>query len=60
VRRGWDPRNRRLSIATITDKGLALLAEIDHLILGEQARYTNGVTDEELGTLRRLCQRMTP
>jgi DNA-binding MarR family transcriptional regulator len=60
VRRGWHPENRRLSIATITEKGLALLKEVDQLIVGEHARYTDGVTDEDLALLRRLCQRMTP
>ena len=60
VRRGWDPKNRRLSVATITDKGLTLLAEVDQLIVQEHARYTQGVSDEDLAALRRLCQRMTP
>jgi DNA-binding MarR family transcriptional regulator len=60
VRRGWHPKNRRLSMATITDKGLALLAEVDQLILREHARYTEGVTIDELTGLRRVCQRMTP
>jgi DNA-binding MarR family transcriptional regulator len=60
VQRGWHPTNRRLSIATITEKGLALLREVDQLILREHARYTEGVSDEDLAVLRRLCQRMTP
>ena len=60
VDRGWDPKNRRLSIATITRKGLALLADVDQLVMREQARYTEGMTDEELASLRRLCQRVTP
>lgn len=60
VERGWDPRNRRLSIATITAKGLALLTEVDHAIVREHARYTAGMSDEDLAALRRLCQRVTP
>jgi len=60
VERGWDPANRRLSIATITTKGLSLLGEVDHEILREHARYTAGMTDEDLTALRRLCQRVTP
>jgi DNA-binding MarR family transcriptional regulator len=60
VERGWDPRNRRLSIATITERGLALLADVDQLIVREHARYTEGMSDEELSSLRRLCQRVTP
>lgn len=60
VARGWDTKNRRLSIATITTNGLALLAEIDQLIVREHARYTHGLTDEDLVSLRRLCQRITP
>jgi DNA-binding MarR family transcriptional regulator len=60
VERGWDPKNRRLSIATVTAKGLALLAAIDQLIVREHARYTDGLADGDLVALRRLCQRITP
>ena len=60
VLRGWHPKNRRLSIATITNQGLALLNEVDQLILREHARYTEGVSDDELATLRRVSQRITP
>jgi DNA-binding MarR family transcriptional regulator len=60
VQRGWDERNRRLSIATITEKGLALLADVDQLIVREHTRYTTGLSDEELAVLRRVCQRMMP
>jgi len=60
VSRGWHPKNRRLSIATITEKGLALLQEIDPHIGIEQARYTEGVSDEDLSLLKRICLRMTP
>jgi DNA-binding MarR family transcriptional regulator len=60
IRRGWHPSNRRLSIATITEEGLALLKDVDQLILQEHGRYTAGVPDEDLALLRRVCQRMTP
>jgi DNA-binding MarR family transcriptional regulator len=60
VQRSWDDKNRRLSIATITEKGLALLADVDQLIVREHARYTAGLTDDELALLRRVCQRMMP
>jgi DNA-binding MarR family transcriptional regulator len=60
VTRGWDPGNRRLSIATITDKGLALLTEVDQQIQREHARYADGLNDADLTTLRQLCQRITP
>jgi len=60
VRREWDSTNRRLSIATISDKGLALLAEVDQLIVREHARYTDDLTDDDLRTLRRLCLRLAP
>jgi DNA-binding MarR family transcriptional regulator len=60
VARGWDSKNRRLSIATITEKGLALLSEVDQLVSREQARYTEGISDEELALLRRLCLRLAP
>ena len=60
VRRGWHPKNRRLSMATITDEGLALLAQVDVLIGREHARHTRGLSRAELAGLRRVCQRMLP
>lgn len=60
VNRGFDPKNRRLSIATITNKGLALLADVDQAIVREHARYTEGISDEDLNSLRRFCLRVTP
>ena len=60
VQRGWDAKNRRLSIATITPRGLALLTEVDQSIVREQARYTAGMSLEDLAALRRLCHRVTP
>ena len=60
VDRGFDPKNRRLSIATITNRGLALLADVDRAIVREHARYTEGMSDEDLKSLRRLCRRVMP
>lgn len=60
VERGWDPANRRLSVATITAKGLALLSEVDQSIGQEHARYTAALSEDDLSTLRRLCQQVTP
>jgi DNA-binding MarR family transcriptional regulator len=56
VKRGWDPANRRLSIATITEDGLALLRRVDRLIEAVQDRYTKGLSKSDLQTLRRLCR----
>lgn len=58
VERGWDPTNRRLSIATITAKGLALLSEVDQSIGREHARYTATMSEDDLSALRRICQQM--
>jgi DNA-binding MarR family transcriptional regulator len=56
VSRGWDPDNRRRSIATITDAGLALLARIDPELNRAQAAFTAGHSRTDLMELRRLCR----
>lgn len=60
IKRDWHPSNRRLSIATITDAGLKLLAAADQNITAVQARYAAGLSDDELTALRRVCQRLVP
>ena len=60
VERGWDPTNRRLSIAKITRKGLSLLGGVDQAVQREQARYTREVGDQELAALRKVCQKLIP
>ena len=60
VERGWDPTNRRLSIAKITRKGLSLLGGVDQAVQREQARYTREVGDQELAALRRVCLKLIP
>jgi DNA-binding MarR family transcriptional regulator len=56
IRRGVHPSNRRLSIATITREGLALLEKLDGRIAEEQARVTAGMTKAELESLRDTCR----
>ena len=58
VRRAWSPENRRLSIATITADGLALLAAIDPEIQIVQEELTDGLTTQELQQLSRTCARL--
>lgn len=54
--RGWDPENRRRSIATITGTGLTLLARIDPALTRVQAAFTAGCAKADLVELRRLCR----
>jgi MarR family 2-MHQ and catechol resistance regulon transcriptional repressor len=56
VKRGWDPSNRRLSIATITRDGLALLQKVDQLVDAEQARATADLTKAVLEALRAISR----
>jgi len=58
VRRGWAPSNRRLSIATITDAGLALLAEIDPRIDAVARSYMGAQSEADCQALRRIFRRM--
>ena len=55
VSRGWDPENRRHSIATITQQGLELLAKIDPDIDALQRDAVEGLTVEELEAFSRTC-----
>jgi len=59
VRRGWHPGNRRLSIASVTRNGLALLEEVDVEIAEVQARFTEAVSTSDLQQLRRICRGLT-
>lgn len=58
VARGWSPENRRHSIATITDAGLALLATVDPSLHALQRHLTAGLADDELAAFVRVCDRM--
>lgn len=58
VRRSWHPDNRRLSIATITAEGLALLKRVDPRMDAVAARYVGDLPETEWRTLVRACGRM--
>jgi DNA-binding MarR family transcriptional regulator len=58
VARGWAPENRRLSVATITAAGLALLATIDPELHALQVEITQEIPDAELRAFSRTCSRM--
>ena len=58
IKRAWDPDNRRLSIATVTREGLALLDKVDVDVAREQARFTRELSRSDLQTLRGLCRRL--
>lgn len=58
VARGWSPENRRHSIATITEAGLALLASVDPRLHALQQEITAGLSDDELAGFARACDVM--
>jgi DNA-binding MarR family transcriptional regulator len=58
VRRGWSPGNRRLSIATITDEGLALLRQVAPQIDAVARSYVAGLSPSDSRVLRRCCLKM--
>jgi DNA-binding MarR family transcriptional regulator len=55
VERGWSPENRRLSIATITGAGLALLGELDPELHALEQEMVAGLSAGELRELSRVC-----
>ena len=60
VRRRRNPSDRRESIATITDAGLALLVRIDPDVNATQARLTSALSERDLRELVRLCDALVP
>jgi DNA-binding MarR family transcriptional regulator len=60
VRRRRNPADRRESIATISDTGLALLARIDPDVHATQAAITRALSERELRELVRLCDALVP
>lgn len=60
VARGRDPKDRRLSIATITKAGLALLRRMDPEIEQAVAAATKPLTQTQVRRLARLCDALVP
>jgi len=60
VRRRRSAADRRESIATITDAGLALLARIDPEVHALQTTLTRVLSERELRELVRLCDALVP
>jgi DNA-binding MarR family transcriptional regulator len=60
VRRRRNPEDRRESIATITDAGLALLERVDPDVYATQTAVTEALSQRELRELVRLCDALVP
>lgn len=60
VRRARAGSDRRLSVARITDKGLALLERTDAAIEAVHAAYAAELSPEDLARLLQLCDRLIP
>jgi len=56
VRRSKSPEDRRVTMHTITDKGLALLDEMDPEIQAVQRWFDKRVSDRDLQHLSRICE----
>lgn len=60
VRRTRAGGDRRLSVARITDKGLALLARADRGVAAVHARFAAGLTPAELAQLIGIVDKLIP
>jgi DNA-binding MarR family transcriptional regulator len=60
IGRGRDPNDRRMSVATITKDGLALLARIDPELEAMQSEVTAPLGEAQLRHLARLCDALVP
>lgn len=58
IERTWSGENRRLSIARITAKGLALLRAIDPDVEAVEEQTTGRLTPGEQQQLVRICERL--
>ena len=58
VERGWSGKNRRLSIARITAKGLALLERVDPAVEAVQHETVGRLPVSGQRELARMCDRM--
>lgn len=56
VRRSKCPEDRRVTIHTITDEGLALLDEMDPKVRAVQEWFDERVSDRDLQHLSRICE----
>lgn len=56
VRRSKSPEDRRMTIHTITDEGLALLEELDPEVRAVQKWFDERVSDRDLQHLSRICE----
>jgi DNA-binding MarR family transcriptional regulator len=56
VRRSKSPEDRRVTIHTITDEGLALLEELDPEVRAVQRWFDDRVSDRDLQQLSRICE----
>jgi DNA-binding MarR family transcriptional regulator len=56
VRRSKSERDRRMTIHTITDKGLALLDELDPEVREVQRWFDERISDRDLQHLSRICE----
>ena len=60
VKRARSSQDGRESVARITDKGLALLLEVDQTVSAEERLIGSCLKSSEWITLSRLCQRLLP
>jgi DNA-binding MarR family transcriptional regulator len=58
IARGADRNDRRCSIATITEKGLALLAAVEPQLRSLQERTVGQLSESEAQELVRLCNKV--
>jgi DNA-binding MarR family transcriptional regulator len=60
IGRGRDPDDRRMSVATVTKDGLALLERIDPELEALQSEMTAPLAEAQLRQLARLCDALVP
>jgi DNA-binding MarR family transcriptional regulator len=60
VRRVPDPTDRRAVLVELTDRGRALLAEVDEARDGESAAYLSVLSERDQAQLTRLLRKLDP
>ncbi len=60
IERHEDPRDRRIRLLTVTDRGLALIDELSGIVLAKGRELLDRLSDEQLHQLRDIVKAMEP
>lgn len=60
VQRHEDPRDRRIRLLTVTERGVALVDELSGIVLARGRAFIDRLSDDQLRQMRDLFSALTP